>query len=136
MSLEPFTAFIKKHHVLTLATSDENSLWCASCFYIFCEQTLSFIIASDPKTKHVTQALQNPKIVGNIYLETKEVGKIEGLQFQAIFKKATIKQKALYLKAYPYAIALNPTLWALHVKYMKLTDNRLGFGKKLEFKSE
>lgn len=135
MNLEPFVAFIQKHHVLTLAVSDESGVWCASCFYAFCEQTACFIIASDLQTKHITKALKNSKIAGNIYLETKEVGKIEGLQFEATLQKATLKEKTLYLKAYPYALALNPTLWALHVNYMKLTDNKLGFGKKLEFRA-
>ncbi len=29
------TEFILKHHVLTLATSADNSPWCANCFYVY-----------------------------------------------------------------------------------------------------
>ena len=64
------------------------------------------------------------------------IGKIRGLQFSGIVKKSTTIEKALYLKTFPYALALNPTLWTLHVEHLKFTDNRLGFGKKLIYKRE
>ena len=76
--------------------------------------------------------LKNPNFSATIALETKEVGKIQGLQLRGIVKKASSREKTLYFKTYPYAIALKPTLWSLHVEYLKFTDNRLGFGHKLE----
>lgn len=133
MDLEPFCKFIDKHHVLTLATCCDELPWIASCFYVFDKKNLCFIIAGDKKTRHLQEALKNPQIAGNIHLETKEVGKISGLQFSGVLQKATKEDKLLYLKTYPYALALNPALWSLRVHYMKLTDNKLGFGKKLEF---
>ncbi|PIV62765.1 MAG: hypothetical protein COS14_01630, partial [Bacteroidetes bacterium CG02_land_8_20_14_3_00_31_25] len=39
--------FIKKHHVLTLATKSENELWCANCFYVYDEEENSLIFTSD-----------------------------------------------------------------------------------------
>ena len=39
--------------------------------------------------------------------------------------------KKLYFKAFPYALALSPKLWQIKVNYFKMTDNRLGFGKKI-----
>ena len=36
-----------------------------------------------------------------------------------------------YLKRFPYAALAELTLWAIRPDYMKLTDNTLGFGKKL-----
>jgi uncharacterized protein YhbP (UPF0306 family) len=128
--------FIREHHLLTLASSYENKPYCANCFYAFFEEKTRFIIASDSKTKHMRYLEQNPNFAGTIALETKEVGLIRGLQFSGVIKKANTKEKALYIKTFPYALALNPTLWSLHVEYMKFTDNRLGFGKKLEYKKE
>ena len=78
----------------------------------------------------------NPNFSATIALETTDIGKIRGLQLSGVLEKATTKQKSLYIKAFPYAIAMNPTLWALHVKHLKFTDNRLGFGKKLIYKRE
>ena len=78
----------------------------------------------------------NPNFSATIALETTDIGKIRGLQLSGILKKATTEQKTLYIKAFPCAVAMNPTLWALHVKHLKFTDNRLGFGKKLIYKRE
>ena len=39
--------------------------------------------------------------------------------------------KKLYFKAFPYAIAMNPALWQIKIDYFKMTDNKLGFGKKI-----
>ena len=125
--------FIKEHHLLTLCTCKENMPYSASCFYAFFEDEMRFIIASDEKTDHIKNLQKNPNFSGVIALETKEIGKIRGIQFKGTIKVANIKEKKLYFKTYPYAITLNPTLWSLHVEYIKFTDNRLGFGKKKEF---
>jgi len=128
--------FIKEHHLLCLCTCKGNLPYSASCYYAFFESDMRFIIASDEKTQHMRNLKENPSFSGTIALETDEIGKIRGIQFRGIIKPATPKEKALYLKTYPYALALNPTLWSLHVEYIKFTDNRLGFGKKKEYKRE
>jgi len=129
-SFRPFFDFIEKHHILTLATVDSTgNPQCATLFYAFDEDALCFIVASDTKTEHIQNALQNNRIAGAIALETKTVGKIEGLQFKG--ELLPCKQSALYFEAFPYARAMRPTLWTIRLKSIKLTDNRLGFGKKL-----
>ncbi|WP_223295818.1 pyridoxamine 5'-phosphate oxidase family protein [Sulfurospirillum deleyianum] len=126
--------FIKKHHLLSLATSANNQPYCASCFYAFIENEPILIIATDTqKTRHGKEALANETVAGVIALETNIIGKIQGVQFTGIFKEATAEEKRVYLKRFPYALALNPTLWSIHITYLKFTDNTLGFGKKLEF---
>jgi uncharacterized protein YhbP (UPF0306 family) len=126
--------FIGEHHVLNLATCKDSVPYCANCFYAFDAENFRFIIASDTKTNHIRFALQNPYIAGTIYLETKEVGKIQGLQFTGQLKSPTAEEKKLYFKTYPFALAMMPKLWSLHIEYIKFTDNRLGFGGKIEHK--
>jgi len=41
-----------------------------------------------------------------------------------------------YLKRFPYAVATKLDLWVLEMEYVKMTDNRLGFGTKLEWRRE
>ena len=125
--------FIKEHHLLCLCTCKDNLPYSANCYYAFFESEMRFIIASEEKTQHIQNLKENPNFSGAIALETDEIGKIRGIQFRGIIKPAMTKEKALYLKTYPYALALNPTLWSLHVEHIKFTDNRLGFGKKKEF---
>lgn len=130
--LEKINSFIDKHHVLTLATSDGEDISACSLFYAYDPEKKVFVVASSDDTLHIQQVKKNNKIAGNIYLETKEVGKIQGLQFRGIFKENDLKElRNLYFKTFPYALALNPKLWFIEVNFFKLTDNRIGFGKKL-----
>ena len=128
--------FIKEHHLLSLSTCKDNLPHSANCFYAFDKNKFNFIIASDESTRHMKELHVNPNFSATIALETNEIGKIRGLQFSGVVNKASPSEKLLYIKTFPYALALNPTLWTLHVKNLKFTDNRLGFGKKLIFKRE
>ena len=125
--------FIKKHHLLSLATCKDNEPYCASCFFAFLEEIPSFVIATDAHTRHGSKAITNPQVAGTIALETSIVGKIQGIQFLGEFKEANEQERKAYFKRFPYAIAMNPTLWGIAIRYIKFTDNTLGFGKKLEY---
>jgi len=127
------TTFLKKHHLLNMATCQNNLPYCATCFYAFMEQNATFVIATDEKTRHGREALENTHVAGSVALETKLVGKIQGVQFTGQFRAANEAEKKAYLKRFPYAIAMNPHLWSIEIAYLKFTDNTLGFGKKLEF---
>lgn len=81
-------------------------------------------------------AAKNPLISGTIHLETKEIGKIQGLQFEGEIKKASMKAKKAYLLSFPLSAALMPTLWEIEINYAKLTNNELGFGKKLVWQKD
>jgi len=134
-SLERIEDFIAQHHVLSLATSNAAfELSCCSVFYAYDASSMGFIFASDSKTTHIQHIQANPKVAANILLETDKVGLIQGLQIQGECHLVDdVQQKKLYFKTYPYALALAPTLWCLHVSSFKLTDNKLGFGKKLYY---
>ncbi len=127
--------FIKQNHILTLSTSQNNSSWCCSCFYAYNVENNTFIISSDSDTQHIKNIENNNKVSANIYLNTKIVGKIKGLQVQGIITKLeddSLKNaKIKYLKKYPFAAFVKITLWAIEPNYFKYTDNKLGFGKKI-----
>ena len=130
--LAKITTFITQHHVMSLATSNEEELSVCSLFYVYNEVRNSFVVASSDETTHVQHIQKSSAVAGNILLETHTVGKIQGLQFRGEF--VPLEDKALqkeYFKAFPYALALSPKLWQIKVNYFKLTDNRLGFGKKI-----
>lgn len=127
-------SFLKKHHLLTLATSHDNQPYCTSCFYAFLPEHAVFVIATDvEKTRHGKELLHNPHVAGTVALETKLIGKIQGVQFLGLFREAQEREKKAYFKRFPYALAISPSLWSIEITYLKLTDNTLGFGKKLEF---
>ncbi len=127
--------FIHEHHVLTLATSFNEEPWCANCFYVYLEDENGLVFTSDFDTKHIQQASHNIYVAGSIVLETSIIGKIQGIQFQGIISQPQDelheKAKKAYLKRFPIAMLMDTHLWVVDLTYIKMTDNRLGFGKKL-----
>jgi len=130
--LDKINDFLSQHHVLTLATSSLDGVNACNLFYTFLKTENSFIVASSLDTEHIQNILKNQKVAGTVVLETKTVGKIQGVQFKGEFLKLDNKEMSkYYFKAFPYALAMNPTLWQIKVNYFKMTDNTLGFGKKI-----
>ena len=132
--------FIQAHHVLSLATCDENVPYCSNMFYVFLEKENALVFTSEEKTRHIQELIKNNKVAGSIALETEAIGLIRGLQFQGIMYKPdrTLKRKAImaYLKRFPYAILKGAAVWMIELRHAKFTDNRLGFGKKLYWQKE
>lgn len=131
-NLEKIDKFLQKHHVMSLATFLDDEVSACSLFYAFDKATCSFVVASNDETNHIKHITNNPKIAGNIVLETKNVAKIQGVQFKGLFGHLEDDGlKKLYFKTFPYALASKPKLWQIKVDYFKMTDNKLGFGKKI-----
>lgn len=127
--------FIEKHHVLTLATACEGVPYCANCFYAYSSELNAFIFSSDKDTKHIRDLECGNYVAASVVLETKAVGKIRGLQINGFMAEPEgellKKAEKRYLKRFPYARLMETTLWLLRPNFIKMTDNRLGFGKKL-----
>ena len=131
-ALEKINSFIAKHHVMSLATSSEDELSVCSLFYAYSKEKKTFVVASSEDTTHILHILKNPHIAGNILLETNTIGKIQGLQFRGDFTLLEDKDlRDLYFKTFPHARVMSPKLWQIEVDYFKMTDNTLGFGKKI-----
>ncbi|MBU0633097.1 pyridoxamine 5'-phosphate oxidase family protein [bacterium] len=133
--LEKIVEFIQKHHTLSLSTCKDNEPSTCTLFYAYESETNSFIVASDAKTEHIQNVLLNSKVSGTLYLQTNIVGKIQGVQFKGEMLPCRDENR-IYLKRFPYALAMDPTLWCIRVDYFKMTDNNLGFGKKLIWERE
>jgi uncharacterized protein YhbP (UPF0306 family) len=133
-----FIRFFRKHHVLTIATADENEPWCANCFYVYLEEENSLVFTTDADTRHGKEFVNNPLVAGSVVLETMVIGRIRGIQFQGIISEPDdemlSKAKWAYLKKFPPAALMDTHLWIVKLTLIKMTDNRLGFGKKLIWK--
>jgi len=130
--LDKIDTFLQEHHVLSLATCSQTEPSACNLFYTYDKDTNSFIVASSEDTNHIQHILQNSLVAGTVVLETKTIGKIQGVQFKGEFVSLEDSSlKKLYFKTFPYALAMNPKLWQIKINYFKMTDNRLGFGKKI-----
>jgi len=135
MTDERIARFIRKHHVLTIATSVDNEPWCANCFYVYLEEENALVFTTDPETRHGKEFLKNRLVAGSVVLETNIIGKIRGIQFQGIVSEPAgelaEKSKRSYLKRFPVAMLMDTHLWVVELTHIKMTDNRMGFGKKV-----
>ena len=117
---------------MSLATNYSDELSVCNLFYIFAKERNSFVVASDINTLHIKHIQKNKKVAGSVVLETKTIGKIQGVQFKGEFTELTdLNLTKLYFTKFPYAKLLNPKLWQIKISDFKMTDNSLGFGKKL-----
>ncbi len=132
---ERIVRFLKKHHVLTLATAADGGAYCAHVFYAWLEAERAFVFTSSLETKHAQDALAHPEVAGSVVLETRVVANVQGAQLLGRMYRpegeALKKAKARYLKRFPYAVVADLDLWLFEVTWVKFTDNTLGFGKKL-----
>lgn len=139
--------FIGRHRVLTLATaSPEGEVWCCNLFYAYLapggvpdSAGGSFVFTSPAETKHAAMFTDRPEVAGSVVLESKAVGRLQGLQLQGIVRRADTSPELLaaakhaYLKRFPFAAVMLSDLWVLEVTRLKYTDNTLGFGTKLHW---
>jgi len=132
--------FFRKHHVLTIATAVNNEPWCANCFYVYIEEENTLVFTTGTDTRHGKVFAKNPLVAGSVVLETMVIGKIRGIQFQGIVSEPEgemiSKAKWAYLKRFPPAALMDTHLWVVKLTLIKMTDNRLGFGKKLIWKQD
>jgi uncharacterized protein YhbP (UPF0306 family) len=133
-------SFIKKHHVLTLATAFNNKPYCCTCFYVYMEKENKFLITSDKDTRHIAEAMKQPCVSGAIALETTMVGKIQGIQFTGtiteVKEEDAAGMKKAYIRRLPVAAFSELLMWCIEPDFIKFTDNRLGFGKKMIWQQE
>ncbi len=138
------TKFIRRHHVMTLATVGESGPWsgpwCANIFYAYMPDENMFVFTTAHDTRHGMQGLANSQVAASIVLETKVVGRIRGLQIagrmiprERMDSSVAAQARKVYLRRFPFAAAMELDLWILRPQHYKYTDNTLGFGKKLEW---
>ncbi|WP_275555879.1 YhbP family protein [Mixta sp. Marseille-Q2659] len=126
--------YLKKQHVLSLCCRDEETFWCANCFYAFDEARMVFWIMTEANTRHGALMTQQPQVAGTVSGQTKTVMLIKGIQYRGearLLNGEEDKQaRAAYCQRFPVARAVSAPLWEIRLDEVKMTDNTLGFGKK------
>lgn len=136
-SIRNISAFILNNKCLSLCTSSEEGLWCASCYFAYDEKNVALIFKSSDETRHVKDGLSNPEVAGTILPDKLENVSIKGLQFTGTFMAAEDDDtSSVYYSRFPFARAISGKFWIIKLKSMKYTDNTLGFGTKLHWQAE
>ncbi len=131
---EAIVRFIRRHHIMTLATLGEQAVWCSNLFYAYDRERNLLLFSSDADTRHTREMEAEPRVAASIVLETRMVGKLQGLQIEGIVQHGDEQARRLYLKRFPFAAVMELNIWQLRPTTLKLTDNTLGFGKKLQWR--
>lgn len=129
--------FLSKQHVLTLCAGNGLDMWCANCFYVFDAERMVLWLMTETHTHHGELMLQNSRVVGTIAPKPKTIALIRGVQYraEAVMLSGDEEQhaRARYCKRFPIAKVMKAPVWQLSLQEVKMTDNTLGFGKKLHW---
>ncbi|MFC0224939.1 YhbP family protein [Serratia aquatilis] len=129
--------FLNKQHVLTLCAGNGTEMWCANCFYVFDAEHMALWLMTDLQTRHGELMQQNSVVVGTIAPQPKTVALIKGVQYRGVITllegDEALLARARYCKRFPVARVMKAPIWQLDLQEVKMTDNNLGFGKKLHW---
>lgn len=138
--LTAITRYLKKQHVLSLCCCDDDLLWCANCFYVFDETRMAFWLMSATDTRHGALMLAAPPVAGTINGQPATALRIKGVQYrgEARLLKGELEQQArtAYCERFPIARKMKAPVWEIRLDELKMTDNTLGFGKKMQWLRE
>jgi uncharacterized protein len=132
--------YIIKNNTLTIATTHKGKPYCAICFYAWCTKRNLFIFLSHTTTRHVEELMKEPNVAGSIVNKPASIAEIKGLQFTGMVispeKSILSDLKKTYLKLFPVARLFGANFFAIEPNFLKMTDNTLGFGKKIIWNKE
>lgn len=138
--LKHISKFLSKQHLLALCAAADGDIWSANCFYVADISTMTLFFMSELKTLHGTLMHKNPHVVGTIAPQPKTIALIKGIQYRGeafiLTGEAETAARSLYCKDFPIAATMKAPVWALKLNQIKMTDNTLGFGKKLMWQRE
>jgi uncharacterized protein len=133
-------SFLKEEKLLTICTSAGNIPHAAICYYVFDEQNMSLIFSSENKTTHIRNALINPNVSGTILSQKTRTGFAKGLQFSGTLahhlESNNTNARSLYYKKFPIALTMKGDIWVIRLSKIKMTDNRAGYTRKLQWQEQ
>ena len=138
--------FLREQRVLTLAIVDaDGSPYAAALFYAV-DKDLRLYVVSDPATRHGQAMLASGEVAGAIQPDRQQWHEITGVQFRGRCWQLTGAERAraweIYTARFPFLLHGNAALtaelaktamWCIEPGWMRLIDNRLGFGHKEEW---
>ena len=130
-------SFISENKIASITCLNENGLpYCFHCFYAFDAQNYFLFFKSSLSTQHAKFLLNNPNVAGSILPDKINFTALKGAQFSGkLIDKypANVSPSAFYHKHLPMALTKPGQVWTIKLEELKMTDNSLLFGKKLEW---
>jgi uncharacterized protein YhbP (UPF0306 family) len=128
---------------MTLATSGPNGTPYAAPLYFVADEKLQLFFFSSPSSQHGHNLSQMPKAAASIYPECQDWRDIHGLQLRGEAARvpagtAWVHGWGVYLAKFPFVAPLKDIvaqnrLYVFRPAWLRLVDNRQGFGNKEEW---
>jgi len=144
---ERLLAFLRAHRVLTVAVRDEQGDPHAAALFYVVDKNLRFYVVTEPSTRHGMAMLAQKAVAGTVQRDEQEWHQIQGVQFHGPCRQLEgterLKGWALYTARFPFvgsgnlvlsAALARTAMWVIEPEWMRLIDNRLGFGHKEEWR--
>ncbi|CAN5236847.1 YhbP family protein [soil metagenome] len=133
--------FITDQTCATVCCVDENTdPYCFNCYYAFDAENCLLYFKSSVNSFHWKMLRENDSVAGTILPDKLSKLHVMGVQFKGIVldKDDDFANKAFatYHKKMPFALAMQGEVITIEITDIKMTDNKLGFGKKLLWKRE
>jgi uncharacterized protein len=100
---ERVQAYLRDHHVMTLATSGEEGPWAAAVFYVHEGWSLYFLSAST--SRHCRNVARNPRVSATIQEDYSDWKAIKGVQIEGTVTRLSgdreARIRALYAAKFP-----------------------------------
>lgn len=135
---EPIVAVLQQLQVLSLAVCHDDIPWAASAFFAYDDADRRLLLLSSLETRHGELLASNRRVAGTIAGQFTEIAEIHGLQYYGIARLLERPQERdraldLYYGRFPQARGFAAPAWEIRLLRLKLTDNRLGFGTKIQW---
>jgi uncharacterized protein YhbP (UPF0306 family) len=127
-------AYLREHHVMTLATYGSEGLWSAAVFYADDGHSLFFL--SSPASRHCRNLATSPRVSATIQKDYTDWQDIKGVQLEGIAREIRGKEeelaRRLYGEKFPVVRALARAPAALaeamdRVRWYEVAPDRLYF---------
>mgnify|MGYP002375844210 CR=1 FL=1 len=120
----------------TICCVDREGLpHCFNCFYAFDEHDQQLYFKSQEGAMHSTLLHENGHVAGTILPDKLNKLMIQGIQFQGVVVDDAEEQHhraaSCYYTRHPMALAKPGHVWIIQLEKVKMTENSLGFGKKI-----
>jgi len=133
--------FLERQTCATICCTDQNgNPHCFSCYYVFSKENCVLYFKSSVEAYHSVLLIKNPVVAGTIMPDKVNRLITRGAQLQGEMLPDThpLAQDAYqqYHKKYPMALAIKGEVFTVLLSDIKMTDSKLGFGKKVYWKRQ
>jgi uncharacterized protein len=131
--------FLQQQTCATICCTDENgSPYCFSCYYVFSKENDVLYFKSSAEAHHSALLVNNLVVSGTVLPDKLNKLITRGIQLQGEvldqFHLLAKEASAIYHKKNPLALAIKGKVFTIRLNAIKMTDSRLGFGKKIIWK--